>query len=72
MARMTGEWSEEGKGTEKWHRIRVIVEGKMSLSRVAISLYTSKIERIKCEEKSIMKCSNKESKNRVRGSVIEL
>ena len=72
MARMTGEWSEEGKGAEKWHRIRVIAEGKMSLSRVAISLYTSKIERIKCEEKSIMKCSNKESKNRVRGSVIEL
>ena len=72
MARMTGEWSEEGKGTEKWHRIRVIAEGKMSLSRVAISLYTSKIERMKCEGKSIVRCSNKENKNQARGFVIEL
>ena len=72
MVHMTEKWSEEGKGTEKWHRIRVIAEGKMSLSRVAISLYTSKIERIKCEGKFIVRCSNKESKNRARGSVIEL
>ena len=55
MAHMTEKWSEEGKGTKKWHRIRVIAEGKMSLSRVVISLYTSKIERIKCEGKSIMR-----------------
>ena len=47
-------------------------EGKMSLSRVAVSLYTSKIERMKCEEKSIVRCSNKESKNQAQGSVIEL
>ena len=72
MVHMTEKWSEEGKGTKKWHRIRVIAEGKMSLSRVAISLYTSKIERIKCEGKFIVRCSNKESKNRARGSVIEL
>ena len=72
MAHMTGKWSKEGKGTEKWHRIRVIAEGKMSLSRVVISLYTSKIERMKCEGKSIVTCSNKESKNRARGFVIEL
>ena len=72
MAHMTEKWSEEGKGTKKWQKIRVIAEGKMSLSRVAISLYTSKIERIKCEGKSIVRCSNKESKNRARGFVIEL
>jgi len=72
MAHMTEKWSEDGKEIEKWHKIRVITEGKMSLSRVTISLYTSIIERIKCEGKSIVRCSNKESKNRARGSVIEL
>ena len=72
MAHITKNWSEKGKGTEKWHRIRVIGEGKMSLSRVAVSLYTSKIERIKCEGKSIVRCSNKENKNQARGFVIEL
>ena len=72
MAHITKNWSEEGKGTEKWHRIRMIAEGKMSLSRVAISLYTSKIERMKCEGKSIVRCSNKENKNQARGFVIEL
>ena len=30
-------WSEEGKETEKWRKILVIVEGKMSLSRDAES-----------------------------------
>ena len=64
MAHMTEKWSEEGKGTEKWHKIHVIAEGKMSLSWVALSLYTSIIERIKCEGKSIVRCSNKENKNR--------
>ena len=72
MAHITEKWSEEGKGTEKWHRICVIAEGKMSLSQVAVSLYTSKIERMKCEGKSIVRCSNKESKNQAQGSVIEL
>ena len=72
MAHMIGKWSKEGKGTEKWHRISVIAEGEMSLSRVAISLYTSKIERMKCEGKSIVRCSNKENKNQARGFVIEL
>ena len=72
MAHMTEKWSKEGKGTEKWHKIRMIAKGKMSLSRVAVSLYTSIIESIKCEGKSIVMCSNKESKNRARGSVIEL
>ena len=60
---MTVKWSEEGKGTEKWHKIRVIAEGKMSLSQVAVSLNTSIIERIKCEGKSKVKCSRRESKN---------
>ena len=31
MAHMTKKWLEEGKGIEKWHKIRVIAEGKMSL-----------------------------------------
>ena len=72
MAHMIGKWSKEGKGTEKWHRISVIAEGEMSLSRVTVSLYTSKIERMKREGKSIVRCFNKDSKNRARGYVIEL
>ena len=72
MAHMTEKWSEEGKGTKKWHKICVIAEGKMSLSRVVVSLNTSIIERIKCEGKSIVGCSRRESKNQARGSVIEL
>ena len=62
MAHITEKWSDEGKGTEKWHKIHVIAEGKMSLSRVAVSLYTFIIERIKCEGKSIVRCSRRESK----------
>ena len=72
MAHMTEKWSKKGKGTEKWHKICVIAEGKMILSRVAVSLYTSIKERIKCEGKSIVRCFNKTSKNQTRGSVIEL
>ena len=64
MVHVTGKWSNEGKGTEKWREIRVIAEGKMSLSWVVISLYTSIIERMKCEGKSIVRCSRKKSKNR--------
>ena len=47
MAHITWKWSETGKGTEKWRKILMIAEGKMSLSRVAVSLCTSMIERIK-------------------------
>ena len=72
MAHMIEKWVEEGKGTEKWRKILVIAEGKMSLSWVAITLNTSIRERIKCEGKSIVRCSNKERKNRARGSVKEL
>ena len=38
MAHMTRKWSDAGKGIEKWRKILVIAEGKMSLSRVPISL----------------------------------
>ena len=46
MAHMTEKSSEEGKGTEKWHRILVIAKVKMSLSRVVVSLYMSTRERM--------------------------
>ena len=72
MAHITWKWPETGKGTEKWHKILVIAEAKMSLSRVAVSLYTSMMERMKWEGKSIVKCSNRENKNQARSSVIEL
>ena len=32
MAHMKVKWSVKGKGTEKWRKILVIAEGKMSLS----------------------------------------
>ena len=63
MAHMTEKWSKEGKGTEKWHKIHMIAEGKMSLSLIAISLHTSIIDRIKCEGKSIVGCSRRDNKN---------
>ena len=47
MTHITWKWSDIGKGTEKWHKILVIAEGKMSLSWVVVSLYTSMIERMK-------------------------
>ena len=47
MAHTTWKWSEMGKGIEKWRKILVIAEGKMSLSRVAESLCTCMIERMK-------------------------
>ena len=47
MAPITWKWSDTGKGTEKWSKILVIVEGKMSLSQVIVSLYTSMMERMK-------------------------
>ena len=72
MAHMIEKWVEEGKRTKKLRKILVIAKGKMSLSRLVVSLNTSIRERIKCEGKSIMRCYNKESKNRVRGFVIEL
>ena len=47
MAHIKKKWSDAKKGTEKWHKILVIAEGKMSLSRDVESLWTSVIERIK-------------------------
>ena len=47
MAHITWKWSKTGKGIEKWRKILMIAEGKMSLLHVAISLYKSMIERIK-------------------------
>ena len=38
MSHMTEKWVEKGKGIEKWHKIFVIAEGKISLSQVAVSL----------------------------------
>ena len=38
IAPIIEKWSDRGKGIEKWHKILVIAEGKMSLSRVAESL----------------------------------
>ena len=32
IAPITWKWSDKGKGTEKWYKILVITEGKMSLS----------------------------------------
>ena len=46
MAHITWKWSKMGKGTEKWRKILMIAKGKISLSHVAVSLY-SMIERIK-------------------------
>ena len=47
MAHITWKWSDTEKGTEKWCKILVIAEGKMSLSWDTKSLWTSMIERIK-------------------------
>ena len=62
MAHIMGKWSKKGKETEKCHEICVIAKGKMSLSWIAVSLYTSIMERMKCVGKSIVRCSNKERK----------
>ena len=72
IAPITEKWLDKGKGIEKLRKILVIVEGKISLSWVAESLYISMIERMKWEGKSILKCSVSESKNRARDSVIKL
>ena len=46
MAHIKEKGSDARKGTEKWRKILMIAEGKMSLSRDAESLWTSMIERI--------------------------
>ena len=47
IAPIMWKWSNRGKGIEKWRKILVIAEGKMSLSRVAESLCASMIEIMK-------------------------
>ena len=47
IAPITCKWSDKGKAIEKWRKILVIAKGKMSLSQVVESLYTSMIERMK-------------------------
>ena len=47
MAHIKEKGSDARKGTEKWRKILMIAEGKMSLLRNAESLWTSMIERIK-------------------------
>ena len=47
IAPIMWKWSNRGKGIEKWCKILVIAEGKMSLSRVAESLCASMIEIMK-------------------------
>ena len=37
MAHIKEKWSEAGKGMEKWRKILVIAEGKMSLSRLNLN-----------------------------------
>ena len=72
VAHMTWKWSKTRKGTKKGRKILVIAEGKMSLSQVVVSLYTSMMERIKWEGKYIVRCFKRESKNQVWGLVMEL
>ena len=50
MTHLTEKWVEEGKGTEKWRKTLMIAEGKISLSRVTVSLNTSIRERINVKE----------------------
>ena len=64
MAHIREKWLDARKGIEKWHKILVIAEGKMRLSQDAESLLTFRIDRIKSEGKSIVRCSRRDSKNR--------
>ena len=59
MAHMKVKRSNSRRRIKKWRKILAIVEGKMSLSQDAKS--TSMMERIKWEEKSIVRCSRKDN-----------
>ena len=63
---------ERGMGMEKRWRIRVIAEEKMSLSWVAVSWYTFRIDMMKWEGKSMERPSIKEKRKWARGLVMEL
>ena len=62
MAHMKVKGSDRGKEMEKWCKILVIAEGKMSLSRDAESRKTSIKDTMKWEGKSMVRCSRRDSK----------
>ena len=72
MAPMVVKKGEEGMKMEKHWRIRMIAEGRMSLSWVAVSWYKSRIDVMKWEGKSIERSFIKERRKRAWGSVMEL
>ena len=72
MAQIWVKWSDTGKWMKKWCNILVKVEGKMRLLQDVESRWTSIINRMKWEGKSIVRCSRKDNKNRARSSVMEL
>ena len=72
MAHMKVKGSNTGEGTEKWRKILVIAERKMSLSQDVKSRKTSIKDKIKWEGKSMVRCSRRDNKNRARDSVLEL
>ena len=72
MAHMKVKGSDAGKGIEKWRKILVITEGKMSLSWDAESRKTSIKDKMKWEGKSMVRCPRRDSKKRARDSVMEL
>ena len=61
-----------GEGAEKWRKILVIVEGKMSLSRDTKSWKTSIKEKIKWEGKLMVRCLRRDNKKQAWDSVMEL
>ena len=72
MAPMKVKGSYAGEGTEKWWKILVIAEGKMSLSQDVESWKTSIKDKIKWEGKSMVRCSRMDNKKRARDFVMEL
>ena len=72
MAHMKVKGSDTGEVTEKWRKILVIAERKMSLSQDVKSRKTSIKDKIKWEGKSMVRCSRRDNKNRARDSVLEL
>ena len=71
-APVVGKRGERGMGMWKCWRIRVIDEGKISLSRVAVSRYTSSIDVMKWEEKSMERSSKRDRRKRGQGLVMKL
>ena len=72
MAHMKVKGLDAGEGTEKWRKILVIAEGKMSLSRDTESWNTSIKDKIKWEGKSMVRCSRRYNKKRAQDFVMEL